>query len=240
MYCTEKKDIVFSWGRDNLGFDNLISLDDEIRNSTNGTALLNDAVAVLRDCNIGVTEADLNAAKADVMDVAKDNTGGFCGGMSIVTILRKQGVLQSDLSTDMLKACSVLAWHCQKDIRATGTKLDSSNLTDIQRIKKIEGAINENKLVEICYNALPGENEMLSHAVVAYGYEDCSYYSDLTGTLYKHRLLICDPNGSDISYMLDKRCLYYNDDGSWTVPYWNVYRNSTASNTSFTNIVTYN
>ena len=123
----------------------MISLDDEIRNSTNGTALLNDAVAVLRDCNIGLTEEDLNAAKADVMNVEKDNTGGFCGGMSIVTILKKQGVLQSDLSTDMLKACSVLAWHCQKDIRATGTKLDSSNLTDIQRIKKIEGAIDENK-----------------------------------------------------------------------------------------------
>ena len=240
LYCTDKNDITFFWGKDNLGFDNLISLDDEIRNSTNGTALLNDAAAVLRDCNIGLTEADLNTAKADVMNVEKDNKGGFCGGMSIVTILRKQGVLQSDLSTDMLKACSVLAWHCQKDIRATGTKLDSSNLTDIQRIKKIEGAINENKLVEICYNALPGENEMLSHAVVAYGYEDCSYYSDLTGTLYNHRLLICDPNGSDLSYMGDKRCLYYNDDGSWTVPYWNVYRNSTASNTSFTNIVTYN
>ena len=240
LRCVEKENVAFFWGKDNLGFDNLVSLDDEIRNSTNGTALLNDAAAVLRDCNIGVTEADLNAAKADVMDVAKDNTGGFCGGMSIVTILRKQGVLQSDLSTDMLKACSVLAWHCQKDIRATGTKLDSSNLTDIQRIKKIEVAIDENKLVEICYNALPGENEMLSHAVVAYGYEDCSYYSDLTGTLYNHRLLICDPNGSDLSYMGDKRCLYYNDDGSWTVPYWNVYRNSTASNTSFTNIVTYN
>lgn len=240
LYCTDKNDITFFWGKDNLGFDNLISLDDEIRNSTNGTALLNDAAAVLRDCNIGLTEADLNTAKADVMNVEKDNKGGFCGGMSIVTILKKQGVLQSDLSTDMLKACSVLAWHCQKDIRATGIKLDSSNLTDIQRIKKIEGAIDENKLVEICYNALPGENEMLSHAVVAYGYEDCSYYSDLTGTLYNHRLLICDPNGSDLSYMGDKRCLYYNDDGSWTVPYWNVYRNSTASNTSFTNIVTYN
>lgn len=240
LYCTDKNDITFFWGKDNLGFDNLISLDDEIRNSTNGTALLNDAAAVLRDCNIGLTEADLNTAKADVMNVEKDNKGGFCGGMSKMTILRKLGVLPSALSTDMLKACSVLAWHLQGKIRATGNKLYNSSATDIQNIKAVERALDENKLVEISYNAILNEDGVTSHAVVAYGYEDCSYYSDLTGTLYKHRLLICDPNGSDISYMLDKRCLYYNDDGSWTVPYWNVYRNSTASNTSFTNIVTYN
>ena len=240
LYCTDKNDITFFWGKDNLGFDNLISLDDEIRNSTNGTALLNDAAAVLRDCNIGLTEADLNTAKADVMNVEKDNKGGFCGGMSEMTILRKLGVLPSALSTDMLKACSVLAWHCQGKIRATGNKLYNSSATDIQNIKAVERALDENKLVEISYNAILNEDGVTSHAVVAYGYEDCSYYSDLTGTLYKHRLLICDPNGSDISYMLDKRCLYYNDDGSWTVPYWNIYRNSTASNTSLKNLVTYN
>lgn len=255
-YKANEASLCFRWRKaeagnvlgDNLGFTNSRSLGNDIRNDP---AALEKAVKLLEKCKVYDIDT-LNANKEKILKT-NSNGDGYCDGMSYVTIQRKIGILHDVIldngekieldDTNILTACTVI----EKSIMSTPRILlfdpNAANLSENVKIKITENALREKKPVLIVYNALPAldSSKSFNHAVVGYGYEDCSYYSDTTGKTYNHRILICDPNGSALSYVSDEMCLYYNDDGSWVIPYWNVYNNSAAdNNSSIGNLYTYN
>ena len=235
----------FIWGKDNIGFTNTGALDNQIRN--NPTALDN-ACTLLEKCGI-LSKSDLETTKDKIVDANQDHSGGFCGGMAKITILRQLGILHDVQAAngeiiradDYLKECSVFAWHCYSKVSKLGTTLYTGTVSDTEKFSRLENTLKEKKPVEIVYEAVPGEKGMICHAVSAYGFENCSFYCKQTGMTYTHRILLCDPNGSAANHLSDDKCLYYNDDGSWTIPCWSVYSNNTNDhNARITNLIKFN
>ena len=66
--------------------------------------------------------------------------------------------------------------------------------------------------------------ETMSHAVVAYGIDDCQYnhtFDNKVTKTYDKRILIYDPNGGAKNAITNNNCIYYNSsDYSWVCPAW--------------------
>lgn len=240
----------FVWGEDNWNFNNSgnyfiygYNVDADIMNQMTLDYNLN---------NIDIEELRNN--------IRRDNLNGFggsCFGMTVSEILVKQGNLAlsryggNDIvnkNKNTSKMLSVINFiqelqgnsHMSQGIRQSAIMSSTNgNYTQKQYINALSSAVSKNDgFVKVSYAICLKDNRTNTysisgyHAVLAYGVEDCNYYSEVTHLNYDKRILIADPNYLSQNQVYDESCLYYSSsDGSWIVPYWKgtVYQYYTQS-----------
>ena len=233
-YTTE----TFVWGQDNWNFNNssryfgkYYYVDESI-------------ISTLKNqFNIDNTDISNMNRKMNDKNASKGFTGS-CYGMTVSEMLVKQGFLNladyggystvNRNSNSNRKIISLI--NAIQLLQNTGdfsqtlrqTQFSRSSFTQYEFIGRIEDVLQNNRMfLKIGYSIngrVKGTSNYFydgSHAVLAYGIESCSYYSNVTYKTYDRKILICDPNRSINNKISDDACIYYrSSDHSWIIPYW--------------------
>lgn len=165
---------------------------------------------------------------------AESNWQGSCYGMTVSELLVKEktfnlskyngnSVVNKNTATkDMISVINFIqVSQLNGDFLQTTRYKNyiSSSSSQEDAIKNIESIFaKSNNCVNICYWLSRGGG----HSVLAYGIENYTYKSNVTGITYDKRILIADPNFTMSNKVNDSACIYYrSSDKSWIVPYWN-------------------
>ena len=234
----------FVWGQDNWNFDN------SERYFTNGYSV-NDNVMSKMQSDCGLSDYEIARIKQTIKEDNEGGFGGSCFGMTVSEIMAKQGDLKlsrygcNDIvnkNSNTSNATSVINFIQELQGISTYNQLVreipymSGDHTQYDFIDKLETVLsNENQWVKLSYGIrILDKNSGKyygagSHAVLAYGVENCNYYSSVTRKTYDRRIVIADPNYLSYNYVYDDACLYYrSSDHSWIIPYWNQQNSSYA------------
>lgn len=228
----------FVWGRDNWSFDNTGTYFTDYS--------VNDTVMDTMRNQMCLSDTDYANLQDNIAEGNRKGWGGSCYGMSVTSILAKEGYLNPTLgngtfvvndytpssatSQDNVISTINFIHNLQCTCSFTDLKDDAyynhRSYAEKQYFEKAEEFFDNNKgndsLIQLSYTMCNNiENKMAGHAVVAYGYEECRYYSNVTKLTYNKRLLIFDPNYGSKNGITANACVYYNEDGSWICPHWN-------------------
>lgn len=252
----------FEWGRDNWTFDNNINYFKNYGVNAKVMKQMN------KDLGLSYTEVyELNNAIYNSNSTGYFN--GACFGMTVSEIMAKNGSLnlanyggnsvvsKNKNTDDMVSVINYLqamqsVSSCNQLIRQA--PYISGNHSQYDFIDRAESVLqNEKVLVKISYGIRKIDKntntsyEQSYHAVLAYGIEDCAYYSRITGKTYDKRILVADPNYLSKNKVYDDACIYYkSNDHSWIIPYWckesrrylyTTYWNASAGSNTSTGII---
>ncbi len=228
----------FAWGRDNWSFDNTGTYFTDYS--------VNDTVMDTMRSQMCLSDTDYANLQDNIAEGNRKGWGGSCYGMSVTSILAKEGYLNPTLGngTFVVHDYTPTSATSQDNVISTINFIHNlqctCSFTDLkdyaymyhrsysekQYFEKAEEFFDNNKgnnsLIQLSYAMCNNiENKTAGHAVVAYGYESCRYYSSVTNLTYNKRLLISDPNFGSKNGVTANACIYYDEDGSWICPYWN-------------------
>lgn len=232
----------FVWGRDNWGFSNTKGYSDFETCQSNGnfklfTEQISKAPKTFSSYEIYRTNSGITAIKNDAEKEAEkgNDIKGICEGMSTALIMSKLGIFTDPIhvqgndndKTIITKNSFMHGLYRANISNAFPSKEKNTEATQALKIAALEKELqNGNSLIKLTYKLfhINKDNTKTSsgHAVVAYGTEECPYYSNVTKKHYDRRILICDPNSGDKDYVSDDYCLYYDScNYSWIIPYMN-------------------